>query len=127
MTNPRGQFDPVYLSLVIGHSSFAIWSPGRPEGLGSPRSEREVVQDTFATTLPLPYVNAIFNPITTVGAQKGMTSRPAAAVRRGKHLKFEIQKDALPGLRPRCKVKSVQDKPDPTKTFEKIPLLSESQ
>jgi len=29
MTNPRGQSDPVYLSLVIGHSSFAIWSPGR--------------------------------------------------------------------------------------------------
>ena len=94
-----------------------------------------MVQDTFATTLPLPYVNAIFNPITRVGAQKGMTSRPAAAVRRRKHLKFqiisnlkfEIQKDALPGLRPRCKLKSVQDKPDPTKTFEKIPLLSESQ
>ncbi len=86
-----------------------------------------MVQDTFATTLPLPYVNAIFNPITRVGAQKGMTSRPAAAVRRGKHLKFEIQKDSLPGLRPRCKLKSVQDKPDPTKTFEKIPLLSESQ
>jgi len=29
MTNPRGQSDPVYLSLVIGHPSFAIWSPGR--------------------------------------------------------------------------------------------------
>jgi len=38
-----------HLSLVICH--FESWGPG---DLGASRSDREVVQDTFATILPLP-------------------------------------------------------------------------
>ena len=45
-----GQSDPIYLSFFIGHLSFRVRG-----GPGAPRSEREVVQDTFAATLSLQY------------------------------------------------------------------------
>ena len=71
-----GQSDPIYLSFFIGHLSFRVRG-----GPGAPRSEREVVQDTFAATLSLQYPLP-FAPLTYVESFGTLGTRIHASVSR---------------------------------------------
>src|SRR5213593_3956386 len=74
-----GQSDPIYLSFFIGHLSFRVRG-----GPGAPRSEREVVQDTFAATLSLQYPLPLdpFAPLTYVESFSTLGTRIHASVSR---------------------------------------------
>src|SRR5213596_2997439 len=79
-----GQSDPIYLSFFIGHLSSRVRG-----GPGAPRSEREVVQDTFAATLslqyPLPFAPrplCPFAPLTYVESFGTLGTRIHASVSR---------------------------------------------